>query len=292
VTVQKRGSEYEPLASDVPAYVRQGKPDPSTIPKPGSKPTIKIQPGETMIQAMQRAKDEQEFGNFLKGQGGQKFGTPTSAQTSGSGQVPTIKLPNGQTIPDPYQVSPSGQYGRFDKIARDDDAAVDSMIKKARENAEARAAAQAAKEKQLGLEPGSLRPRSQYEKERDSALRSEEEKLGLPPGSLNPKPTEKTPAQAGEKENSGIFNYIKDNPKKSAVAAIGAVSAADEYLKDKKLKEQSPKKQPPEVDYDDEYQAMVARVRKLAGIGPMKTVWDPTKRVYKNVPTADQPQKK
>jgi hypothetical protein len=36
---------------------------------------------------------------------------------------------------------------------------------------------------------------------------------------------------------------------------------------------------------------MVARVKKVAGQGPMKTVWDPAKRVYKNVPTAVQPKK-
>jgi hypothetical protein len=29
----------------------------------------------------------------------------------------------------------------------------------------------------------------------------------------------------------------------------------------------------------------------LAGAGPMKTVWDPTKRVYRNVPVAVQPKK-
>jgi hypothetical protein len=48
---------------------------------------------------------------------------------------------------------------------------------------------------------------------------------------------------------------------------------------------------PKEVDYDDEYDAMVARVRKLAGLGPMKTVYDPAKRVYRNMPTAQQPKK-
>jgi hypothetical protein len=48
---------------------------------------------------------------------------------------------------------------------------------------------------------------------------------------------------------------------------------------------------PKEVDYDDEYDAMVARVKKLAGLGPMKTVYDPTKRVYRNMPTAQQPKK-
>jgi hypothetical protein len=44
-----------------------------------------------------------------------------------------------------------------------------------------------------------------------------------------------------------------------------------------------------EADYGDDYQAMVARVKQLAGMGPLKTVYDPEKRVYKNVPTAVQP---
>ena len=46
-----------------------------------------------------------------------------------------------------------------------------------------------------------------------------------------------------------------------------------------------------EADYGDNYQDMVARVKKLAGLGPLKTVYDPTKRVYRNVPTAVQPKK-
>ena len=48
---------------------------------------------------------------------------------------------------------------------------------------------------------------------------------------------------------------------------------------------------PKEVDYDDEYDAMVARVKRLAGLGPMKTVYDPKKRQYRNMPTAVQPKK-
>jgi hypothetical protein len=48
---------------------------------------------------------------------------------------------------------------------------------------------------------------------------------------------------------------------------------------------------PKEVDYDDEYDAMVARVKKLAGLGPMKTVYDPARRQYRNMPTAQQPKK-
>jgi hypothetical protein len=48
---------------------------------------------------------------------------------------------------------------------------------------------------------------------------------------------------------------------------------------------------PPEADYDDDYQDMVARMKKLAGLGPLKTVYDPAKRVYRNMPTAVQPKK-
>ena len=44
-----------------------------------------------------------------------------------------------------------------------------------------------------------------------------------------------------------------------------------------------------EADYGDDYQDMVSRVKKLAGLGPLKTVYDPEKRVYKNVPVAVQP---
>ena len=46
-----------------------------------------------------------------------------------------------------------------------------------------------------------------------------------------------------------------------------------------------------EADYGDDYQDMVSRVKKLAGLGPLKTVYDPAKRVYRNVPTAVQPKK-
>ena len=53
---------------------------------------------------------------------------------------------------------------------------------------------------------------------------------------------------------------------------------------------ESRKNQPSkEVDYDDDYQRMVQRVGKLAKAGPMKTVWDPVKRVYKNRPVKNEP---
>lgn len=39
----------------------------------------------------------------------------------------------------------------------------------------------------------------------------------------------------------------------------------------------------------DAFDAAMSRLKKLAGAGPMKTVYDPNKRVYRNVPTAQQP---
>jgi hypothetical protein len=41
----------------------------------------------------------------------------------------------------------------------------------------------------------------------------------------------------------------------------------------------------------EEFDAMMGRLRQLAGSGPLKTVWDEKKRVYRNVPTAQQPNK-
>ena len=72
---------------------------------------------------------------------------------------------------------------------------------------------------------------------------------------------------------------------------------AQELLQQQTTNEQSKQQKgadyrdPPEADYGDDYQDMVARVKKLAGLGPLKTVYDPQKRVYRNVPTAQQPKK-
>jgi hypothetical protein len=40
----------------------------------------------------------------------------------------------------------------------------------------------------------------------------------------------------------------------------------------------------------DKFDDAMARLKRLAGAGPLKTVYDPEKRVYRNVPTAVQPQ--
>jgi hypothetical protein len=59
----------------------------------------------------------------------------------------------------------------------------------------------------------------------------------------------------------------------------------------KGMAEGNRKPEPPEADYGDDYQDMVKRVKRLAGVGPLKTQYDPAKRVYKNMPTAVQPKK-
>jgi hypothetical protein len=41
----------------------------------------------------------------------------------------------------------------------------------------------------------------------------------------------------------------------------------------------------------DKFDAAMARLKQLAGAGPLKTVYDPAKRVYRNVPVAVQPRK-
>jgi hypothetical protein len=41
----------------------------------------------------------------------------------------------------------------------------------------------------------------------------------------------------------------------------------------------------------DRFDDAIARLKQLAGAGPLKTVWDPKQRVYRNMPTAVQPPK-
>ncbi len=63
---------------------------------------------------------------------------------------------------------------------------------------------------------------------------------------------------------------------------------SDDQL-DEGVAEGKPKEK--EADYGADYQDMVSRVKKLAGMGPLKTQYDPQKRVYRNMPTAVQPKK-
>ena len=80
--------------------------------------------------------------------------------------------------------------------------------------------------------------------------------------------------------NAAIAHYRRRGYRVHDHHYIGTVDPIDEG-----------KPQEKEADYGADYQAMVQRVKKLAGIGPMKTVHDPAKRVYRNVPTAVQPKR-
>ena len=68
---------------------------------------------------------------------------------------------------------------------------------------------------------------------------------------------------------------------KSVIRLRGGVPAG-------KVSEQGVAEGNKEADYGPEYQDMVRRVGQRAKQGPMKTVWDPIKRVYKNVPVKDK----
>ena len=97
----------------------------------------------------------------------------------------------------------------------------------------------------------------------------------------------------------------KDLPKKATEGAtvtttpgsIDPGGAVDNFKQqmanntERDMAEGNRKPEPPEADYGDDYQDMVKRVKKLAGLGPLKTQYDPNKRVYRNMPTAVQPRK-
>ena len=71
---------------------------------------------------------------------------------------------------------------------------------------------------------------------------------------------------------------------KSHISRLGKMTEPD-------IDEGNRKPEPPEADYGDDYQQMVLRLKKLAGAGPLKTVYHPASRVYRNVPVAVQPKK-
>jgi hypothetical protein len=96
-----------------------------------------------------------------------------------------------------------------------------------------------------------------------------------------------TPSPQAAQQARDIVQQRADANVVSQAKMLGAVPVTREGEQKKGADYRDPK----EVDYDDEYDAMVARVKRLAGLGPMKTVYDPKKRQYRNMPTAVQPKK-
>ena len=84
------------------------------------------------------------------------------------------------------------------------------------------------------------------------------------------------------------FNTINANDRAAARRAAGAQK--NEAVN--KLAEQFAAFMEEQDQYGAEYQSMVKRVGDRARQGAMKTVWDPVKRVYKNVPVKQEKQVK
>ena len=99
------------------------------------------------------------------------------------------------------------------------------------------------------------------------------------------------PSRYGGTENDPELDRLDKGAVNKMDNALGVKwdRESKRYFSPIKVDETKPKEK--EADYGDDYQDMVARVKKLAGLGPLKTVYDPTKRVYRNVPTAVQPKK-
>ena len=99
------------------------------------------------------------------------------------------------------------------------------------------------------------------------------------------------PSRYGGTENDSELDRLDKGAVNKMDNALGVKwdRESKRYFSPIKVDETKPKEK--EADYGDEYQDMVARVKKLAGLGPLKTVYDPTKRVYRNIPTAVQPKK-
>jgi hypothetical protein len=263
----KPGSREASVAQNNPntMTVKQG-PNPDYRPQTtGDKPKVNVKPGETMDQAVQRTKTQQEFGKFLQGQGGQTFGAgggrggqggPTAAQANTMSNAP---------------VSVKNQPSAMSSVARD----LTNPPKPTNKNTTTTNNSPRQNDR---VDPLDM-PRDPL----DMIRPGYDGQLGSNPG---PNTTDKKSSWLG-KTAKGL-GY--------AAGLYGAADVGsrvwDYYDQTKDMPSvKEAKKQPPEAKYDDDYDAMVARVKKLAGLGPLKTVYDPAKRQYRNMPTAQQPKK-
>ena len=120
---------------------------------------------------------------------------------------------------------------------------------------------------------------------------SDAKRLGVPEKNIGPSVTDKiSPAAPATKPGVATpgptprktYDRLTP-PQKQAVDTINkAAPQKNEAIN--KLAEQFAAFMEAQDEYGPEYQAMVKRVGDRARQGAMKTVWDPVKRVYKNVP--------
>jgi len=80
-------------------------------------------------------------------------------------------------------------------------------------------------------------------------------------------------------------SYHVDQKKTAEKRRQGISRALDRMSRPEDVAEQEKVGNMPADRFDD----AMARLKRLAGAGPLKTVYDPQKRVYRNVPTAVQP---
>jgi hypothetical protein len=80
-------------------------------------------------------------------------------------------------------------------------------------------------------------------------------------------------------------SYHVDQKKTAEKRRLGISRALDRMSRPDDVAEQEKVGNMPADRFDD----AMARLKQLAGAGPLKTVYDPQKRVYRNVPTAVQP---
>jgi len=100
-----------------------------------------------------------------------------------------------------------------------------------------------------------------------------------------------TPTPQAAQQARDIVQQRADDNVISQAKIAGAVPITREGEQQPGADYRDPPEDKDPDQYGDDYQAMVARVKKLAGLGPMRTVYDPNKRVYRNMPTAVQPKK-
>lgn len=245
----------------------------------GDKPKIKVNPGETVPQAIERTKTQQEFGKFLQGQSGQTFG-------AGAGRGSVNPAPANTMSNTP--VSVKNKPSAMNSMAKD----LTNPPKSSNTNTNTNTTTNNSPRQNDRVDPLDVyMPRSTAQ---DPFMPRDPFGMARPgyDGQLGSNPRKALDAR--DKQSSWLGKAGKTLG--YGAAAYGAADvgsrAWDYYDQTKDMPSvKEAKKQPPEAKYDDDYDAMVARVKKLAGLGPMKTVYDPNKRVYRNVPTAVQPKK-
>ena len=235
---------------------------------------------------------------------GENFAQPTGAVDAKGRtqqqwiQAVTAKFPGAQIIQSkmidgPVQARVDGKTFVWNKVEQGvDEARTSSASFRQGNNQRAATNAMSPEERRAHEEK-----RAEQQRKRDDArLERERQRNAAKKGVAEDQVNEKSTSQAQFRTMAAAAH----NPKFARKVGISQDVAREFNKADKgqdykdlpkKADESKNKPAEKEADYGDDYQDMVARVKKLAGLGPLKTVYDPQKRVYRNMPTAVQPKK-